>query len=361
MLLYQALFWVIIELWLICAANIDVPRNSRSSFIFIHACVGVFAKKKGGGTWGHGQEILFEMLSDIAQQPLAVHVSKVFIGLVGKHADRQMAKSMIDLEFGTGPLENKVSVVVESENIDESEFPTLNAAQEFSFSVHPHTKIAYMHTKGVRKNGIGNYPNEWRQYMQYFLIERFELCFAALDYYHYCTCGALKQGKIYAGNFWWTKAGYLSSRLPLLSSFTWSSANRYLAEEYLLNNMSSPTSAICNHASSSSGSGSGSAHRLHYCTHHTHHNMQLCHSPREWYYRKEVNQLTHTTSSGSTSSPSSPFVLASNQAASIPSSSVVLLRSNPQCYYRHLTPRSQTKHNASSWCHHNGFPTIPSS
>jgi hypothetical protein len=33
--------------------------------VFVHALVGVFQKKRGGGTWGHGLEILLELLDQV--------------------------------------------------------------------------------------------------------------------------------------------------------------------------------------------------------------------------------------------------------------------------------------------------------
>lgn len=288
--------------------------DSRSSYVFIHACVGIFSKKRGNGTWGNGESILVEMLKGIQSSDIRTTLGGVFIGILGKNQD------LINVEVLIQPFveQLKMQVVVKNSNIELAEFPTLNAMQQFASRVPSATKLAYMHTKGVRKNGIDQYPEGWRRYLQYFIVDRHEICYEALDQFQYCTCGPSKQAKIYAGNFWWTKAGYMASRRPLISDIAWNMDNRYLAEEYLLRNQSSPGPHVCDRPSAKSPPG------LHYCIHHAHHPMQLCHTPKEWYEN------------------------VSSQ-----------LRRNPQCFFPKLMPSHPKKDDPYSWCHHDGLPNIP--
>jgi hypothetical protein len=299
----------------------DDQIDVKKSYIFIHSCVGVFKKKKGNETWGHGEEILSELLHSIERSTVVDTLGAVLIGMIGSDNDVESAKRMLSERFlhVAGLLADRIHVVVEELSIELSEFPTLNYMQQFAIKAPPQTKLVYLHTKGVRKNGISDYYNDWRQYMTYFAIERFSICYKALDQFQYCTCGASKQGLIYAGNFWWTKAGYLASRRPLVSEISWNMKNRYLAEEYLLRNQSSPDERICTRPNSHAVPAN-----LHYCVHHAHHTMQVCQTPRQWY----VNVSDE-------------------------------LRPTPQCYFRRLQPANPKKNDRYSWCHHKGLPPIP--
>jgi hypothetical protein len=70
----------------------------------------------------------------------------------------------------------------------------------------------YLHNKGAFTRTPGNY--NWRKYMQYFCVERWEECVQKLDE-GYDTCGAsfLTDEPIhpyYAGNFFWAKSSYIN-------------------------------------------------------------------------------------------------------------------------------------------------------
>jgi hypothetical protein len=302
---------------------INYEIDARRNYVFIHACVGIFKKKRGGGTWGHGEDILVELLDTIVNSTLPSNdLGGVFVGMLGSASDIEHTKVILLDKYSkiNGPLRDRVHVIATAHDIELSEFPTLLAMQLFANRAPAATKLAYLHTKGVRKNGINDYPSEWRRYMSYFVVHRYEICFEALDKQAYCTCGPLKQSKIYAGNFWWTKAGYLATRTPRIAEIEWNVKNRYLAEEYILRNQSSPSNQVCSRPGSDAN-----PQNLHYCVHHTHHVMQVCHTPFEWY---------------------------SNVSSQ--------LRSNPQCFFRKLSPANPKKNDPLSWCHNNGLPVIPS-
>ena len=162
--------------------------------------VGVFKKKRGGGTWGHGLDILNEMLDLIETSGLIHDVRGVYIGILGTSADREEAK--VSLKH-----RQKVTVVVESAIADYVEFPALNAMQIYANLTDPRSRLLYLHTKGVRKNGWhADYPAEWRRYMTYFLVENHHVCLSAITsdgqrtsnkVSGYQTCGVLKQQSIY--------------------------------------------------------------------------------------------------------------------------------------------------------------------
>ena len=77
----------------------------------------------------------------------------------------------------------------------------------------------YIHTKGVT---APNNPNQrdWRKYMEYFTIERYEDCIKALETYDVCGVNwhpPLWDVKNYhfSGNFWWARAEYIKNLPPI--------------------------------------------------------------------------------------------------------------------------------------------------
>ena len=84
----------------------------------------------------------------------------------------------------------QVQIVLQSSSADLVEFPALHAMQQYANATHPDTRMLYMHTKGVRKNGWApEYPAMWRRYMTFFLVEQHHVCLAALRDRGYETCG----------------------------------------------------------------------------------------------------------------------------------------------------------------------------
>jgi hypothetical protein len=70
-------------------------------------------------------------------------------------------------------------------------------------------KFLYLHGKGVSRPDNAN-VQAWVEYMEYFLIGKWETCLRKLD--EYDTCGVNLQNnpiKHYSGNFWWANASYL--------------------------------------------------------------------------------------------------------------------------------------------------------
>lgn len=270
--------------------------------VFIHAVVGVFQKKRGNETWGHGMNILVELIKTIEDSSIAPNISAVYITIIGAEHDRQKAAYNLSRMNSTSKtLHKRLQILIQGNNIDLAEFPTLHALQQYAMHQAPDMPLIYLHTKGVRKNGIANYPHEWRRYLAFMMVERSELCARALQS-GYLTCGAQQQSKIYAGNFWWTTAGYIATKKPSIAEIRWSMQNRYDAEEYLLKDVGAQ------------------GKKQHYCVHHTHHNMQVCHTPREWY-----------------------------ENISLP------LRPDPRCFNPKKLPKNPTK-DPMSWCHHSGLP-----
>ena len=106
-----------------------------------------------------------------------------------------------------------------------------------------------MHTKGMRNNQAGGGidaqgvfswteyrkqpAHSWREYMTFFLVEKYNVCHVLLRQYNFYTCGVLKQGSLYAGNFWWAKVSWLKQQQVnnRLEEFEWAMHTRMEAEK----------------------------------------------------------------------------------------------------------------------------------
>ena len=213
-----------------------VPPGVHNA-IFIHALVGVFKKKKGGGTWGYGLHILLELIDLVHSSKLIAEVEGVYVILLGTTPNRAKAKAKLTEKYHKEFQNNKIQIILESSSSELSEFPALHAMQVYANATDPSSRLLYMHTKGVRKNGWhADYPVQWRRYMSYFLVEKAYLCITALSSKGYQTCGVLKHRNIYEGNFWWSTARWLKDRYPQVNDLEWSTKNRYAAEEYIMKN-----------------------------------------------------------------------------------------------------------------------------
>jgi hypothetical protein len=130
----------------------------------------------------------------------------------------------------------KIKVIYYSSNSSEMEFPAIQHIKYFSDNIDFNIKILYIHTKGILKK-YGSY--EWRKYLEYFLIEKYNLCLKLLDSY---KCVGINQqfyfDKInkyrnhFSGNFWWSNSNYIKS-LELLAN----NIDRYVTEHWLIGNL----------------------------------------------------------------------------------------------------------------------------
>lgn len=79
----------------------------------------------------------------------------------------------------------------------------------------------YIHLKGVTSEHICGQPiRDWRNLMEYFVLERWKDCVSALDN-GFDICGVNwheNPWPHFSGNFWWAKASYIKS-LPPISGY----------------------------------------------------------------------------------------------------------------------------------------------
>lgn len=230
-------------------------NNAESSYIFLHAAVGIFKKKRiknpaASRYWGYGREIMESMLSSISNADLGKSVDRVFVTLLGNDQDRALAIKTIQSFNSTSPdlvttrdsrLQGKLFVAMESSDLYVAEFPTMTAIKSFAGKAHRLSKILYIHTKGMRN--AGTYSKDWREYMMYYLVERAEICMTAISppsssssrsQPSYDTCSVQRNAEEYEGNMFWATAEWIKHRQVDLKEYDWNMNTRFAVEDFLL-------------------------------------------------------------------------------------------------------------------------------
>jgi hypothetical protein len=152
-------------------------------------------------TIGKYQEIFDEIYSQIIESNLINEVNLINLCIVG---DGELIV----------PSHKKIKIHKDP-HIQSGEFFTLNLIKTFSDLAIKKYRILYIHTKGVTT------PNnlcidDWRQYMTYFTINRYQKCFDILDEYDSCGVDLVSEPTIhYSGNFWWANSLYIK-QLPTI-------------------------------------------------------------------------------------------------------------------------------------------------
>lgn len=88
----------------------------------------------------------------------------------------------------------------------------------------PEDKFLYIHTKGVTRNNSKS-VEDWRTYMEYFLMCKHDKCLELLDVYDTVGVNLIQGVMHYAGNFWWSRGSYFL-RLPNINELMTESDNK---------------------------------------------------------------------------------------------------------------------------------------
>jgi GT2 family glycosyltransferase len=192
---------------------LDNPSDSNPIpvFGFIHVAT--------KGTW---RDVFAEQLELLRRSGLYDRSSRIYVGIVGPEAD----------SFEVS--EDKIAVIYRSPDFCEYEFPTLRFLKTFC-STHAGL-VYYLHSKGVFRNSATT--EDWRRYMQYFVIERYAECIRALE--HFDICGVNWQElpwPHFSGNFWWATYSYVA-KLPELDRLLpvvegWDQQERHQCERWI--------------------------------------------------------------------------------------------------------------------------------
>lgn len=99
------------------------------------------------------------------------------------------------------------------DRLDVYEYPTIHRLQSLAEDAD---KIWYIHSKGACVSYMGSvYTEDWRELMEYYVIEHWEDCVEALDTYDICGVNWHDNPvNHFSGNFWWARGDYIKSLPP---------------------------------------------------------------------------------------------------------------------------------------------------
>ena len=113
-----------------------------------------------------------------------------------------------------GPLNqeiyNKLQHLLKTEllikTVKKSEAETLRLIWDYCESNN--CNVLYLHSKGVTKPNSHNIQ-DWKNLMEYFLIEKFQSCLDSLQDNDICGVNYLAGRPHYSGNFWWATSSHI--------------------------------------------------------------------------------------------------------------------------------------------------------
>jgi hypothetical protein len=176
------------------------------------------------GSFGQYKRIAKEQIAAIVDGGLYELAEKIDIGLVGE-----------DQSWEPPAVLNKISVGVRVKDPKVFEVPTLTRLHNYC-KANPSAYVFYIHSKGASsmeitdgRVAIPGAVEDWRKFMEYFVIEQHADCVDALGGGS-STCGAnyMPGPPHYSGNFWWAKCSCVSKLPPVPAK------ERLASEQWLL-------------------------------------------------------------------------------------------------------------------------------
>lgn len=183
-------------------------QDNSKLYGFIHVCI--------ANQW---KDILSEQIQTIRESELYDKVDEIYFGIVG----------IPDVNFVRDFQFKKFKIAYVCPDIAQFEFLTLEFLQNFCRNNY-NAKVFYIHTKGISTYGKTCKPpspgrqkniDDWRRYLEYYIIKKYKVCVKELD-----TCdmvGVNWRGKgtrsvitpqvesHFSGNFWWARSSYIST------------------------------------------------------------------------------------------------------------------------------------------------------
>lgn len=180
------------------------------------------------GNIGRWRSIFDDQVARLEGSGLLSKTKKVFIGTSG---------SKIDTDLWPG------EIVVENPNLEDGEVETLRKLHDICQNIPP-SKVWYIHTKGAsivpnsstdhhgeNTPSVIKFTDSWREYMEYFIIDRHEDCISALDRHDVCGVEYRQKRKPhFAGNFWWSTSIHIKKLKGFMTSQEPGYSGRYAAE-----------------------------------------------------------------------------------------------------------------------------------
>ena len=115
----------------------------------------------------------------------------------------------------------KLEVIYNTENTRVYERVTLNFMRQHALKHEENQKYLYLHTKGLKYNGLQDNVNDWIDLMLYYLVKNHETCIRMLEQYDACGLNFLcNPHPHFSGNFWWANSFHIK-KLPHLQNYDW--------------------------------------------------------------------------------------------------------------------------------------------
>lgn len=174
--------------------------------IFMHCC-----------TIENGLFIFRKQIEKIMASNLYIECEKIIINVLGEIKENCMEnyenKEKIEFLYSKSP-------------VDFYELETINILKKYIDNLQENYNILYLHNKGVRKAGNEDVISSWRNMMEYYLIDQYQLCNELLNNNIVNTIGnniintfSSEKDNIvcvnknhcyhYSGNFWWSQSEYI--------------------------------------------------------------------------------------------------------------------------------------------------------
>lgn len=172
---------------------------------FMHIC-----------TINNWRQVVEEQLQLIKRSGLYDRLFTLYCGIVGTQDTSFLDKY------------SKIKILYKDFKLTHFEFLTLEHLQNFcKTDASDDSKIFYIHTKGISKKGkpdpiskeMSSYLTDWRNYLNYYILEKYEDCVRQLNYgdivgvnWRGLGSGTAIYGGVtnhFSGNFWWAKAEYI--------------------------------------------------------------------------------------------------------------------------------------------------------
>ncbi len=202
-------------------------------YIFMHVC-----------TLHNGIEIFYDQLKSIVDCGLYEKCKNILVCVVGQP---------FEIPRDQYP---KMMLLYQEDNPKYYEVKTINYLKYITERINPKSRILYIHTKGVRKNGDEVCVKSWRKLLEYWMVVQHDIALQYLT--HYDTVGsnvinmapsnepskkylfAVNPNHFfhYSGNFWWATAEHIR-QLPNLDHNPYKDAmsTRCRAENWILSRL----------------------------------------------------------------------------------------------------------------------------
>lgn len=174
---------------------------------------------------GEWEQIVKEQLKSLEHSGLGQASSAIYIQLVGVSGRHEFEK--LQKRFATYSFSAKMNFKF-YRNLEVFEYPSVNQVQQLA-RAHPRAKLFYFHTKGASHSELPKEDSlayrqswtpkqvenlkQWRKFMEYYTITKWQDCCKLLDYYDCCGTDWVKapysDNFYFSGNFWWATSAYI--------------------------------------------------------------------------------------------------------------------------------------------------------